>query len=537
MRGTIMNYPLTLSTILEHAGRLHGDQEIVSRHPDKSIHRYTFADFYRRSRQLAEALLHAGLKPGERVGTLCWNHAEHLEMYFGVPCAGGVLHTLNLRLHADELAYIVNHADDRFLIVDDDLLPMLEGFKEKVSFERIFVVRHGNEPLPDGMEDYEDLLAAAEGTFEYPEIEETAACGMCYTSGTTGRPKGVAYSHRGVVLHTLSAAVPDVFGLSMRDCILPIVPMFHANAWGMPTTAVMTGSKIVFTGPHMDHESVLELLEAENVTLTGGVPTVWLPVVNALKKEPERWKLKKGMKFVIGGSAAPEAMIRDFDNMGYQVIHAWGMTEMTPIGTTGVPKPAFDSMSKDEQFATLAKQGIPLPLVEIRIMGDDGLAPWDGNTMGELQVRGPWIADTYYNPDDPVFSWTEDGWFRTGDVVTVDKEGYVKITDRTKDLIKSGGEWISSVDVENALMGHPQIKEAAVIAMPHEKWVERPLACVVLEENAALSPDDVREFLSQNFAKWWLPDAVEFIDKVPRTSTGKFQKLALRERFSAYRAN
>ena len=305
----------------------------------------------------------------------------------------------------------------------------------------------------------------------------------------------------------------------------------------MPTTAVMTGSKIVFTGPHMDYESVLELLETENVTLTGGVPTVWLPVVDALKKQPERWRLKKGLKFVIGGSAAPEAMIRDFDSMGYQVIHAWGMTEMTPIGTTGVPKPAFDLMTKDEQFSTLAKQGIPLPLVEIRIMGDDDLAPWDGHTMGELQVRGPWIADSYYNPDDPVFSWTDDGWFRTGDVVTVDKEGYVKITDRTKDLIKSGGEWISSVDVENALMGHPKIKEAAVIAMPHEKWVERPLACIVLKDSEKLSPDEVREYLSQQFAKWWLPDAVEFIEEVPRTSTGKFQKLALRERFNEYRAN
>ena len=535
MRGTIMDYPLTLPTILEHAGRLHGAQEIVSRRPDKSLHRYTYKEFYRRAKQLSEALLKAGLQPGDRVGTLCWNHFAHLEAYFGVPCAGGVLHTLNLRLHPDELDYIAGHAGDRFLIVDDDLLHILDGFKDKVDFERIFVVRYNGDVVPAGMEDYEDLLATATGDFEYPEIDEYAACGMCYTSGTTGKPKGVAYSHRGVVLHTLAVAAPDAFGLSMRDCILPIVPMFHANAWGMPTTAAMAGTKIVFTGPHADHESVLELLESEQVTMTSGVPTVWLPVVDSLKREPSRWKLNPKLKFIIGGSAAPEAMIRDLDALGHQVIHAWGMTEMTPVGTTGIPKPSFDKMTKDEQFATLAKQGIPLPFVDIRVIGDDGPAPWDGETMGELQVRGPWIADAYYNPEEPIYSWTDDGWFRTGDVVTVDSEGYVKITDRTKDLIKSGGEWISSVDVENALMGHPQIKEAAVIAMPHERWVERPLACVVAEDGANLTADDIRDFLSTKFAKWWLPDAVEFIDEIPRTSTGKFQKRELRERFKDYR--
>ncbi|MBE91263.1 MAG: long-chain fatty acid--CoA ligase [Rhodospirillaceae bacterium] len=534
MRGTIMNYPLTLPTILEHAGRLHGAQEIVSRMPDKSVHRYRFSEFYNRTKKLADGLIKAGLKSGDRVGTLCWNHYAHLEAYFGVPCSGGVLHTLNLRLHADELAYIAKHAGDRFLIVDDDLLPILEGFRDKVDFERIFVVRYNGDLVPADMEDYEDLLDGATSEFTYPEIDEFDACGMCYTSGTTGKPKGVAYSHRGVVLHTLAVSAPDAFGLSMRDCILPIVPMFHANAWGMPTTAVMAGAKTVFAGPHTDHESVLELLESEQVSMTSGVPTVWLPVVDAMKREADRWNLNPALKFVIGGSAAPEAMIRDFDTLGHQVIHAWGMTEMTPVGTTGIPKPSFDSMSRTEQFATLAKQGIPLPFVDIRVVGDDGPAPWDGETMGELQVKGPWIADSYYEPDDPIFSWTDDGWFRTGDVVTVDPEGYVKITDRTKDLIKSGGEWISSVDVENALMGHPDIKEAAVIAMPHERWVERPLACIVLKEGAVLSVESVREFLADKFAKWWLPDAVEFIEEIPRTSTGKFQKMALRERFKDY---
>ena len=535
MRGTIMDYPLTLPTILEHAGRLHSAQEIVSRRPDRSLHRCTFGEFYQRARLLAEALQKAGLQPGDRVGTLCWNHSVHLEAYFGVPCAGGVLHTLNLRLHPDELAYIVKHAGDRFLIVDDDLLPILEGFKDKVDFEKIFVVRFGGGEVPEGMEDYEELLAASTGDFAYPEIDEYSACGMCYTSGTTGKPKGVAYSHRGVVIHTLAVMAPDAFGFSMRDCIFPVVPMFHANAWGMPVAAVMGGSKLVFTGPHADPESILALLDSEHVTLTGGVPTVWLGVLDELKRHPDRWKLPRGLKFVIGGSAAPESMIRDFNAMGYQVIHAWGMTEMTPVGTAGVPKPAFDRMTEDEKFATLSKQGIPLPFVDIRVMSDDGLVAWDGQAMGELQVRGPWIADSYYNPEDPIDSWTDDGWFRTGDVVTVGAEGYVKITDRTKDLIKSGGEWISSVDVENALMGHPQIKEAAVIAIPHERWVERPLACVVVEEGARLSTEDVQTFLAEKFAKWWVPDAVEFLDEIPRTSTGKYQKTALRERFKDYK--
>jgi len=535
MRGTIMDYPLTLPTILEHAGRLHRAQEIVSRRPDRSIHRCTFGDFYRRARLLAEALIKAGLEPGDRVATLCWNHSAHLEAYFGVPCAGGVLHTLNLRLHPDELAYIANHAGDRFLIVDDDLLPILAGFRDKVPFERIFVVRFGGGAVPPGMADYEDLIATATGDFDYPKIDEYAACGMCYTSGTTGKPKGVAYSHRGVVVHTLAVAAKDAFGFSMRSAVLPIVPMFHANAWGMPVAAVMTGSKIVFTGPHADPDSVLELLEKEQVTFTAGVPTVWLGVLDAMRREPNRWKLHNDLSFVIGGSAAPESMIRGFNDLGYNVVHAWGMTEMTPVGTAGIPKPALDKMSEDERYATLAKQGVPLPFVDLRVMGDDGPAPWDGETMGELQVRGPWIADSYYNPETPSDSWTEDGWFRTGDVVTVDPEGYVKITDRTKDLIKSGGEWISSVDVENALMGHPQIREAAVIAIPHERWGERPLACVVAEPDAKLTADDVRDFLSKKFAKWWLPDAIEFLDEIPRTSTGKFQKTALRERFKDYR--
>jgi fatty-acyl-CoA synthase len=529
LQHTMMRVPLTLPHFLERAARLFGKVEIVSRMPDRSLHRYTYADFYRRARRLAEALQRAGLRPGDRVATLMWNHHAHLEAYFGIPCAGGVLHTLNLRLHPSDIAYIVRHAQDRFLIVDDVLLPLAEHVRSHVSFERVFVVPLTGVVPPPGCESYEDLLASATGAWDYPPLDEEAPVGMCYTSGTTGRPKGVVYSHRSLVLHTLGSALPDALGLSQRDVVCPVVPMFHVNAWGIPFGATLLGCKQVFPGPHLDPASLLDLFQAEEVTVTAGVPTIWLGVLEALRREPDRWKLKL-RTMVVGGSAAPEAMIRAYDQLGLHVLHAWGMTEMSPLGTVSRLKSTLQDLPEDQQYAYRAKQGLPAPLVEVRAVGERGEVPWDGQTMGELQVRGPWVAGSYYGGED-ADRWTPDGWFRTGDVVTLDPEGYVKIVDRTKDLIKSGGEWISSVDLENALMGHPAVKEAAVVAIPHPKWGERPLAVVVLREGHRASPEELREFLVSRFAKWWLPDAFVFADEIPKTSAGKFQKAKLREQY------
>jgi len=531
MKGTMMHYPLTLMHLLERAGSLYGSVEIVSRMPDKSMHRYTYADFYRRARSLAKALQKAGLKRGDRVGTLMWNHYVHLEAYFGIPAAGGVLHTLNLRLHPDEIAYIANHAGDRFLIVDDVLLPLLQKFRDRLKVERIIVVSLTGQPVPEGMEEYESFIAEPAEDFVYPDLDEEEAAGMCYTSGTTGRPKGVVYSHRALVLHSFASAMADTLGISRHDVVLPVVPMFHVNAWGLPFTCTMVGAKQVFPGPHLDPVSLLELFKGEQVTFTAGVPTIWLGILQELEKKPGQWDLNPKLRMVVGGAAAPESLIRAFDRHNLRVVHAWGMTETTPLGTVSLLKPHMESLSVDEQYAYRAKQGLPAPFVEVRIVNEQGVASHDGKTMGELQVRGPWIAADYYNRPDSRDSFTEDGWFRTGDVATIDPEGFVKITDRTKDLIKSGGEWISSVDLENALMGHPAVAEAAVIAVPHPKWQERPLAVVVLKEGARATEEELIQHLAPRFAKWWLPDGVVFVEEIPRTSAGKFLKAKLREQF------
>jgi fatty-acyl-CoA synthase len=531
----MMRFPLTLTAILEHAGKMHRHSEIVSRMPDKSLHRESFGDFYGRARLLAEALQKAGLKRGDRVATLMWNHYVHMEAYFGIPAAGGVVHTLNLRLFPEDIIYIANHAGDRFLIVDDVLLPLYDKFKDKVKFERVFVVSLTGKPVPAGYEDYEALLKTASGDFDYPEIDENEACGMCYTSGTTGRPKGVAYSHRSTVLHSLGVALPDVLHVSVHDTIMPVVPMFHANAWGLPYASIMMGAKLVMPGPHLDGASLVDLFSREKVTIGAGVPTLWFGVLDMLRKERKNYPMMPGLRLVVGGSAAPESMIRGFDELGISILHAWGMTEMSPLGSTGVLPPFITQMDEDTRYAYRAKQGRAAPFVDVRVMNDDGVAPWDGEAMGELQVRGPWVAASYYNPEEPIKSWTEDGWFRTGDVCTIDQDGFIKLTDRTKDLIKSGGEWISSVDLENALMGHPAVLEAAVIAIAHPKWTERPLACVVLKKDASASAEELKAFLAAKFASWWLPDAIEFVAEIPKTSTGKFQKTRLRDQFKDYR--
>ncbi|HSL00590.1 MAG TPA: long-chain fatty acid--CoA ligase [Rubrobacteraceae bacterium] len=535
MRGLTSDYQLILPAILRRAEKLYGYREIVTRRPDKSFHRYTYADFVSRAKRLAVALKKLGLEDGDRVGTLGWNTYQHLETYFGVPSSGAVLHTMNPRLHEDDLAYIADHAEDRVILVDEVLLPVLESFRERTNVEHFVVVSEGGE-APEGMLSYEELLAGADdGEFEYPEFDEWQAAAMCYTSGTTGRPKGALYTHRGIVLHSMMVAMGNAFALSEGDCVLPVVPMFHVNAWGLPFASVLVGAKLMMPGPNLDPASLLEDFEAEEVTFTAGVPTVFLGVLHALDEEPERYDLSKLHSMVIGGSAAPRGMIRAYkERHGINVVHAWGMTEMSPIGTVAHLPTEIKKLPEEEQLEYKAKQGYPVPFIEIRARGDEGFVPWDGETMGELEVRGPWVASSYYNAPEGDDKFTEDGWFRTGDIVTIDRFGFIKITDRSKDLIKSGGEWISSVELENALMAHPAVAQAAVIAMPHEKWDERPLAVVVLKEGESATEEDLRSHLESDFAKFWLPDAYEFVEELPMTATGKFQKLKLREQFEGY---
>lgn len=531
MKSTMMRTPLNLSHFLERAGKLFGKQEIVSRMPDKSLHRYTYADFYRRARSLAEALTRAGLQRGDRVATLMWNHYAHYETYFGAIVAGGVLHTLNLRLAPQEIAYIADHAGDRFLIVDDILLPLFEQFRDKVNIERVIVVPLTGQPVPDGMDDYEQFLNTATGAFDYPEMDEDEPCAMCYTSGTTGRPKGVVYSHRSQVLHSLVQAMPDACAMSGHDVVLPVVPMFHANAWGVPYTAAMLGVKMVFPGPHLHPDDLLPLLESEKVTLSCGVPTIWLPMVQIIASHPGKWKLQPGLRLTVGGSAVPEAMIRAYAKLGIEVMQGWGMTETSPLATVSKVTALQDHLDEDARFKVQAMQGYPLPLVDLRAVGEDGEAPWDGESVGEIQVQGPWITGSYHRVPVTADDFTDDGWLRTGDVAAIDELGFVKISDRTKDLIKSGGEWISSVDLENAIMGHPAVQEAAVIAVAHPKWSERPLAVIVLKPGAKVSEAQIKQHLAGQFVKWMVPDAYVFVDSIPRTSTGKFLKTALREQY------
>jgi len=544
MKGSMMDYPLTLQAILERIPKTYPAVEIVSRLPDGSIHRYTYLDFYRRAKALAEALHCAGLQPGDRVATLCWNHHAHLEAYFAVPAAGGVVHTLNLRLHAQELAFIVNHAQDRFLIVDDVLLPLFEQFRDKVKLERVFVVRSQNNvgrfqnnELPPGAEDYEELLLTARGGYEFPRSDENDAAAMCFTSGTTGNSKGVLYSHRALVLHALAFSLPDSFCVSQHDVTMALAPMFHANAHGLPHVAVMLGCKLVLPGRQLDPQSILELFSSEQVTLATAVPTVWTGILEGLEKDPGRWKLAQAFRGFVGGTAVPEALVRKLDQRGLRLIQVWGMTETTPVAVCSTLKSHMRAWTEDEQYRVRVRQGRALPFMEVRVVNDQGEAPWDGTTMGELHVRGPWAAASYFNAPGTEDRWTADGWLRTGDIATIDDEGYVQIADRAKDLIKSGGEWISSVNLENALVAHPAVREAGVIAVPHPKWDERPVAAVVLRPGATATAEELREFLSSQFAKWQLPDEFVFLDELPHTSTGKLSKLELRKQFSGWKWN
>ena len=481
------------------------------------------------------------------MATLCWNHHVHLECYFGIPAAAGVMHTLNLRLSPDELGWIAGNANDRFLVIDDTLLPLYRQFAHLYTFEKVIVFPFSGVPVPAEFTNYEALLAQADGkTFSYAPHDENDPVAMCYTSGTTGRPKGVAYSHRSTILHTLVGCLGDFWGLKGTDSVLPVTPMFHANCWGVPYGAVMMGVKLVFPGPHLHPDDLLDLMTLQPPSLSLGVPTIWMSLIQTYdaaqvpgSPNQGRWKLPKGMRSLVGGAAVPETLIRAFDAHGIWLLQGWGMTETSPLATVSYPKAELADAPLDERYRRAALAGVPVPLVDLRVRaelaegGDSGQdQPWDGKSVGEIQVRGPFITASYHEVPVDAEKFTDDGWLRTGDVASIDALGFVKITDRSKDLIKSGGEWISSVDLENALMGHPSVSEAAVIAIFDEKWSERPLACVVLKVGLTATPAELNTLLlAKSFAKWQLPERYEFIDAVPRTSTGKFWKMKLRERF------
>jgi fatty-acyl-CoA synthase len=530
MEGLMMDYQLNVPAILRRADELYGDREIVSRLPDKSFDRRTYADVVARTKRLAVALRGLGLEDGDRVATFMWNHHQHFETYIGAPVAGLVTHTLNLRLHPDDNVYIATHAGDKVFVVDKVLWPLAEQFVGRCGFEHVIAV--GDGPVPDGALDYEELLASAvESDFVYRDLDERSAAAMCYTSGTTGRPKGVLYSHRGIAIHALT--VGPGLALTNADVVLPVVPMFHANAWCFPFSCALVGAKQVFPGPHLDPASLLEDFEQEQVTVTAGVPTIWMGVLQALDANPGGWDLSAMRMMTVGGAAPPRALIEGFGKRhGLSVAHGWGMTEMSPVGTlSGLPEHEV-GLQDDEIYARRAIQGPPIPFVEIHARGGEELVPWDGRTMGELEVRGPSVASAYYDSPESSDRWTGDGWFKTGDIVTIAADGYVEIQDRDKDLVKSGGEWISSVALENALMGHPAVAEAAVIAIPDDQWSERPLAVVVLAEGQTATPDELRAHLEPSFAKWWLPERYEFVEEIPKTAVGKFRKTALRGQFA-----
>jgi len=537
MQGLMMHMPLLISSLLKHAEKNHGDTEIVSRAVEGEIHRYTYRDAARRSRQLANALKHLKIKPGDRVGTLAWNTYRHFELYYAISGMGAVTHTINPRLFPEQIVYIINHAEDQLVCFDITFTPLVEKLAPLCPNVRGWVAMTDHAHLPQAkipnLLCYEDLLEAERDDFAWPQLDENDAAGLCYTSGTTGNPKGVLYSHRSTILHAYSICLPDVFNMSARSVVLPVVPMFHVNAWGIPYAAPLSGAKLVFPGASLDGASIYQLFEQEKVNYSAGVPTVWLNLLNHMKQHNLRFSTLQYT--VIGGSAAPPAMIRTFqDDYGVRVLHAWGMSEMSPLGTLNTPKEKHLALSKEDQFKLSLNQGRTFFGLEMKIVGDEGEElPRDGKAFGNLLVRGQWVMREYFKGEGG--SPLKDGWFPTGDVATIDQDGYMQITDRSKDVIKSGGEWISSIDLENVAMAHPAVAEAAVIGVHHPKWDERPLLVIVKRAGQEVTRDEMLKFYEGKIAKWQIPDDVAFVAELPHTATGKISKLNLRAQFTDYK--
>ena len=535
--GQMMSQPLLISSILEFAARHYPGSEIVSQRVEGDLHRYTFRDCHRRAKRLANALHGLGVRPGERVATLAWNGYRHLEAYYGVSGSGAVLHTVNPRLHAEQLAYICNHAEDQYLLFDFCFLPLVEALAPHCKTVKGFILMGDADRMPAdtsiaNLLCYEDLIEANSDDYVWPKFDENTAATLCYTSGTTGNPKGALYSHRSTVLHAYASAMPNALNVSSRDVVMPVVPMFHVNAWGLPYSVPLSGAKMVFPGAALDGKSVYELFENERVTFSAGVPTVWLGLIN--------YALQNGLKFstfrrtVIGGSACPPAMMNTLiDDFGVEVIHGWGMTEMSPLGTTGGLLSKHTELPKAEQRAILQKQGHAIFGVDMKIVDDNGdELPWDGVGYGHLLVKGPWVLASYFK--DEGGDVLENGWFPTGDVATIDADGFMQITDRSKDVIKSGGEWIGTIDLENVAMAHPAVMQAACIGVAHPKWDERPLLVVVLRPGQQVGREELLAHFNGKVAKWWLPDDVVFADALPVGGTGKIQKNKLRELYKDY---
>ncbi len=538
MNGQMMQLPLLISSLIVHAERHHGDREVVSRRVEGDIHRTTYKELAARSRRMAKALTTLGVGMSDRVATLAWNGYRHMELYYAVSGSGAVLHTLNPRLHPDQIVYIADHAEDQVLFFDMTFLPLIQAVAGRTKTIRHFVAMTDRAHMPaegtvPGLLCYEDLIGSQDDRYDWPSFDENLASSLCYTSGTTGNPKGVLYAHRSTVLHTFAIALPDALDCSANDTILPVVPMFHVNAWGLPYAACMVGAKLVFPGPGLDGKSLYELFESEKVTVSAGVPTVWQALLAHV--ESNGLKFSTMRRTVIGGSACPPAMMRKFgDEYDVRVLHAWGMTEMSPVGTVAAFKPKHLAQSAEQRYAVMAKQGRVVYGVDMKIVDGNGAEmPWGGETSGDLLVRGPWIVSQYFKGEggDPLVG----GWFPTGDVARIDADGYMQITDRSKDVIKSGGEWIGSIDLENIAMAHPAVAMAACIAVPHPKWDERPLLVVVRKPGAQVTREELLAFFEGKIAKWWTPDDVVFLDAIPLGATGKMQKNKLREQLKDYK--